>query len=91
VVYPEPKPRGFHEASYLAEYFDTIEITVSFYRPFEANIASGSTKRVAHNKRFRFTAKLWRGFTHERNAGVSDERAVKDGFAPLVEAGLVRV
>jgi len=25
------KPRGFHEAAYLAEYFDTIEINTSFY------------------------------------------------------------
>jgi uncharacterized protein YecE (DUF72 family) len=73
----------------LADYFDTIELNVSFYRPLEANIAAGWAKKVAHNKRFRFTAKLWRGFTHERNAGVSDELAVKDGFAPLVEAGLL--
>jgi uncharacterized protein YecE (DUF72 family) len=36
--------------------------------------------------RFRFTAKLWRGFTHERNATAEDEKLVKDGMAPLAEA-----
>jgi len=36
---------------------------------------------------FRFTAKLWRGFTHERKATSDDERIVKEGFAPLLAAG----
>ena len=35
VVYPMPKPKGFHEATYLAQYFDTIEINSTFYRPPE--------------------------------------------------------
>jgi uncharacterized protein YecE (DUF72 family) len=41
---------------------------------------------VKPNPRFRFTAKLWRGFTHERKATTEDEKLVKDGRAPLVEA-----
>jgi hypothetical protein len=40
---------------------------------------------VKENPNFRFTAKLWRGFTHERNATAEDEKLVKDGTAPLVE------
>jgi uncharacterized protein YecE (DUF72 family) len=31
--YPQPKPRGFHEATFLSGFFDTIEINSSFYRP----------------------------------------------------------
>jgi hypothetical protein len=30
IVYPRPKPPGFHEAAFLADYFDTIEINVTF-------------------------------------------------------------
>jgi uncharacterized protein YecE (DUF72 family) len=45
------------------------------------------TEPVTGNKRFRFTAKLWRGFTHERNATAEDEELVKGGLTPLVEAG----
>src|ERR1700693_5614323 len=29
-VYPVPRPKGFHEATYLAQFFDTIEINTSF-------------------------------------------------------------
>jgi hypothetical protein len=32
--------------------------------------------------RFRFTAKLWKGFAHERNATVEDERLFKDVMEP---------
>ena len=64
VVYPMPKPKGFHEATYLAQYFDTIEINSTFYRPPEPGVARNWTNRVSANPRFRFTAKLWRGFTH---------------------------
>jgi uncharacterized protein YecE (DUF72 family) len=89
VVYPERKPAGFHEATYLAGYFDTVELNVSFYRPITAKTAEGWVHRVENNPSFRFTAKLWRGFTHERSAGAADEKAVKEGFAPLLEAGLL--
>jgi uncharacterized protein YecE (DUF72 family) len=41
----------------------------------------------AQNKNFRFTAKLWRGFTHDRNATAADEKEFKEGLAPLLEAG----
>jgi uncharacterized protein YecE (DUF72 family) len=29
-VYPQPRPKNFHPATFLAEYFDTIEINTSF-------------------------------------------------------------
>jgi uncharacterized protein YecE (DUF72 family) len=87
VVYPMLKPKGFHEATYLAQYFDTIEINTTFYRPPERWIASNWVRRVGANPRFRFTAKLFRGFTHERNATADDERQFKEGIAPLAEAG----
>jgi uncharacterized protein YecE (DUF72 family) len=32
-VYPSRRPKGFHEATYLAQFFDTIEINTSFYSP----------------------------------------------------------
>jgi uncharacterized protein YecE (DUF72 family) len=87
MVYPTPKPKGFHEATYLARFFDTIEVNVSFYRPVAARTAAGWLKRIEQNPNFRFTAKLWRGFTHERNAGADDERVFKEGMEPLREGG----
>jgi uncharacterized protein YecE (DUF72 family) len=63
-VYPSRKPKGFHEATYLAHFFDTIEINTSFYNPIRADHAAQWIDRVAANPRFVFTAKLWQRFTH---------------------------
>ena len=87
IVYPHPRPRGFHEAEYLARFFDTIEINTSFYQPVRAALAKSWVGRVSANPRFQFTAKLYKRFTHERDAGHEDEKAVKQGLQPLAEAG----
>jgi uncharacterized protein YecE (DUF72 family) len=91
IVYPKRKPRGFHEAAFLAEYFDTIEINTSFYQPVRPDHCRLWLGYVAANPRFLFTAKLWQRFTHETGpgaeAGVEDERAVRAGFDILRDAG----
>ncbi len=86
IVYPKPKPRGFRELSYIARLFDTVEINTSFYGPPRPTTTQQWMDLVAENPAFRFTAKLWKGFTHERNATAKDERDVRDGIAPLVDA-----
>jgi len=43
--------------------------------------------RVERNVDFKFTAKLWRRFTHEQQATHQDEKTFKAGLAPLVGAG----
>ena len=87
IVYPRSKPRGFHEAAYLAQYFDTIEINTSFYNPPRAEVVQSWVEKVQHNPSFRFTAKLWRRFTHERNANLQDEKTFKKGLEPLLASG----
>ena len=66
IVYPKKKTKSFDELGYLARYFDTLEINSTFYRPATPKAAAGWVKRVEHNPAFKFTAKLWRRFTHER-------------------------
>jgi len=68
IVYPQKKSKGFDELGYLARYFDTIEINSTFYRPADPKAAAGWVKRVDHNPAFKFTAKLWKRFTHERGS-----------------------
>jgi uncharacterized protein YecE (DUF72 family) len=86
-VYPSRRPKGFHEAAYLAEFFDTIEINTSFYQPLRPEHAAQWLDRVAANPRFLFTAKLWQRFTHvpaaTSLASTEDERAVRAGFDVL--------
>jgi uncharacterized protein YecE (DUF72 family) len=87
-VYPSRRAKGFHEATYLAEYFDTIEINTSFYQPLRPEHAAQWLDRVAANPRFVFTAKLWQRFTHDiqsisSSSVAEDERAVRAGFDVL--------
>jgi uncharacterized protein YecE (DUF72 family) len=90
-VYPSRRSKGFHEAAYLAEFFDTIEINTSFYQPLPPDHAAQWIDRVAANPRFVFTAKLWQRFTHDASSidartAAEDERAVRAGFDVLLAA-----
>jgi len=87
IVYPARRAKGFHEAAYLAEFFDTIEINTSFYQPLRPEHCRYWIELVSPNPRFVFTAKLWQKFTHEADAGDEDERAVRAGFDVLRDAG----
>ncbi len=86
-AYPIKKPKGFHEITYLAEFFDTVEINTSFYNPVRADHAKLWVERVAANRNFLFTAKLWQRFTHDPNASGEDEKLVRAGFDVLQSAG----
>ncbi len=87
-VYPQKPGKNFDPLEYLARYFNTIEINSSFYRPPTASTTKAWVKRVAENKEFTFTAKLYRMFTHERGkATAADEKEFHEGMAPLLKSG----
>jgi len=87
IVYPRRRPKGFHEASFLADYFNTIELNVTFYRPVSAATATDWIARVAHNSEFLFTAKLWREFTHTRDLSPANEKEFRPAMDALHDAG----
>ncbi|HTP43898.1 MAG TPA: DUF72 domain-containing protein [Candidatus Acidoferrum sp.] len=87
IVYPAPRPRDFHEVSFLAQFFDTIEINTSFYQPLKPQLAAQWIGRTLENPRFVFTAKIWQKFTHEPATTAEDEKLVRAGFDPLFDAG----
>jgi uncharacterized protein YecE (DUF72 family) len=89
-VYPSPRPKGFHEATYLAQFFDTIEINTSFYSPLQPGHAHQWLERVADNPRFLFTAKLWQRFTHEIFPPTSGAGASGPGAPGATPTDLVR-
>ena len=72
-VFPIPRPKDFDPLAYLARYFRTVEINNSFYRPATAAIAKKWVNRVDAQPHFRFTAKLWKRFTHERGTAWSKD------------------
>jgi len=98
IVYPARLKQ--HPTEYLARYFDVIEINTSFYGPIKPQLAKLWSRKVAGaNPEFRFTAKLYKAFTHAPGGAVQptsaatlsptekDELDVKEGLDPLAEAG----
>lgn len=90
IVYPERTPKGFQPLSYLSQYFDTVEINSTFYRPPTSKMSSGWVQKTRHNADFRFTLKLWKGFTHEREKSHErEEELFKEGLTPLADHNLL--
>jgi uncharacterized protein YecE (DUF72 family) len=89
IVYPRPKPPAFDQLRYIAGFFDVVEINSSFYGPPLARTASSWVQRVEEYKNFRFTAKLWKRFTHERNKAwtTTEVDQVRAGFDVMMESG----
>jgi uncharacterized protein YecE (DUF72 family) len=87
IVYPSRPPRGFDRLTMMASLFDTNEVNSTFYRIPPAKMTVSWVRRVEHNPRFAFTAKLFRGFTHERESGDADRDAFAEAMRPLVEMG----
>jgi len=88
IVYPREKPKGFDQLRYIADFFDTVEINSSFYGPPIKKTAASWVRRVKDHHQFRFTAKLWKRFTHERDKawtrGEVDQ--VRQGFDVMIDA-----
>jgi uncharacterized protein YecE (DUF72 family) len=85
-VYP-PHGSKFDPLGYLAQFFDTIEINSPFYRIPPPTHAKSWVRRVAFNRDFKFTTKIYRGFTHENaELAEADVNAFRHYLQPLAEA-----
>jgi uncharacterized protein YecE (DUF72 family) len=89
VVYPEAKPPRFDALRYIAEFFDTVEVNSSYYGPPLAKTTASWVRRVEESHDFRFTAKLWKRFTHERDKAwtTGEVDQVTAGFDVMMDAG----
>ena len=87
-VYPEPAPRGFDRLGWLAAFFDLVEVNSTFYRPASEGTVRSWLGRVSGRPDFRFTAKVWRRFTHERTPFTAgDVRAARAGLDRIAVEG----
>jgi uncharacterized protein YecE (DUF72 family) len=98
VFYPAERRRGFDELSYYADFFDTVEINSSFYRPPAPAMARAWAAKTPDG--FEFSVKVWQKFTHATRLGeaaaarerweaptADDAELFKQALAPLAEAG----
>ncbi len=90
VVYP-PGVKGTGRLAFLAALFNLVEINVTFYRPIAAKDADRWLAAVAAVPDFRFTAKLWQIFTHERQVAAPELAQFREGLEPLRSAGRLGV
>jgi len=86
IVYPKLKPRGFHPLEDISRYFDAVEINTTFYQSIRPEIARLWIRKVSHNPKFQFTAKLGRQFTHDRIMDSADVSQFKEGLWPMLRA-----
>jgi len=86
-VYPSAKPGD--RLGVVAEYLDCVEVDSSFYHPPATRTAERWLAAVARRPGFRFLAKAWQRFTHERASVWTQAEADQftRGLAPLREAG----
>jgi uncharacterized protein YecE (DUF72 family) len=58
-------PAGnYNELEYYSQFFDTVEVNSSFYRPPNTGYAESWVKRTPPD--FKFAVKLWQKFTHPK-------------------------
>ena len=92
VFYPIPRPRPFDRLAFIADFFDVVELNVTFYRQPDRRQAAAWVQRLEDWGDFRFTAKLHRSLTHPEAGSAGGGLAAaaemfRDGIEPLVRAG----
>jgi uncharacterized protein YecE (DUF72 family) len=88
IVYPDERPLRFDDLAFISTFFDAIELNNTFYRIPASKIVEAWARRVAHNSCFRYTAKLWQGFTHEKKQpGENEVKQFLEAMEPLQKSG----
>jgi uncharacterized protein YecE (DUF72 family) len=89
IVYPPEVVRRRGQLAFLADTFNLLEINNSFYRIPSPRSAARWAETVSARPDFRFTIKLFQGFTHERGLDPSQLAAFREMLAPFREAGVL--
>jgi len=87
IVYP--RASSVERLRTIVEFLDCVEIDSSFYRPPTPRMTANWAKTAGVRDGFRFLAKAWQRFTHDRSApwGQTELELFTNGLEPLREAG----
>jgi uncharacterized protein YecE (DUF72 family) len=87
IFYPSKTEKGFRRLEYYSRFFDLVEVNATFYNTALSPAQSKQwLKDVEENKKFIFTVKLFRGFTHTFDATKNDALAIHRLLDPLRDA-----
>jgi uncharacterized protein YecE (DUF72 family) len=89
LFYPNSKSKDFHQLEFLSRFFNTVELSASFYQPLRPELSQLWARQVRRNPDFRFTARLWKKFSWERQIDSKDVAVFRDGLKPLEDAGVL--
>jgi len=93
IVYPRPKPRGFHPLAYLLPFVDCVEVNGTFYGTPQAEVVERWVQLAREREGFELLAKLHQEFTHAEpladRAFDARASAFLAGLDPLVRSGLL--
>src|SRR5664280_3538867 len=83
-----PRASSSERLRTVAEYMDCVEVDNSFYRPLTARMTTNWLRHVVDRADFRFLAKAWQRFTHDRESPWSQPEfdLFASGLSPLREA-----
>jgi uncharacterized protein YecE (DUF72 family) len=89
IVYPEKMSRATKPLSLLSQWFDLVEINVTFYRPIAPRQCVAWLQQTAANPRFMFCAKLPSALTHDRSTkpDTGVVAAFRESMMPLTASG----
>jgi len=82
--YPPKPKRGFRKLEFYSQFFDVVEVNATFYNTSLTSAHARQWLRdVAANKDFRFTVKLYKGFTHDFTATKQEVSQIHAMLEPL--------
>ena len=87
VFYPNSKSKDFHQLEYASQFFNTVELSASFYGPLRPELSQLWCRQVRANRDFQFSVRLWKKFTSEHTIEAKDVAAFREGLRPIEEAG----
>jgi len=88
IVYPRPRPAGFHPLDLLMTLFATVEVNATFYRDVSPRQVEAWCRRVEDRPDFRWCFKLHRRLSHGGEPPTADALlAATRPFRPAREAG----
>lgn len=86
IFYPASKSKDFHQLEYYSRYFNTVELTSSFFAPLRPELSQLWCRQVRANRDFQFSIRAWRKLTYESQLEAKDIAAFREGIRPIEEA-----
>ncbi len=74
--YPPDLPEG-KWLQFYAEFFNTVEVNVTYYTHVAQSMVNGWVNKTEHNPDFKFIIKLHQAFTHKRSYSTDDIKQVQ--------------